>query len=140
MNIDEQVAFLMRGTEYGDEQLKQAMTDELRERLQSAAQEKRPLHVYCGYDPTAPDLHIGHTITMRKLRQLQELGHEVTFLIGNFTSRIGDPSDQNRLRPQLTRRAASPAEEHITLGSAPSKPGSAQRQPVLRSRIDETLS
>ena len=103
MNIEEQVTYLMRGTEYGDEDLKKAMADELRQRLVIAMDEERPLRVYCGYDPTRSDLHLGHTITMRKLRQFQELGHDVTFLIGTYTSLIGDPSDQNKLRPQLTR-------------------------------------
>ena len=102
MNIDEQVTHLMRGTEYGDETLKQAMADELRQRLIEADQEGRPLRVYCGYDPTSTDIHLGHTISMRKLRQFQELGHEVTFLIGTYTSLIGDPSDKDKLRPQLT--------------------------------------
>jgi len=102
MSIDEQVAFLMQGTEYGDEALKEAMQNELRLRLIEAQQEGRPLRVYCGYDPTKPDLHLGHTITMRKLAQFQQLGHEVTFLIGNYTSLIGDPSDKDRLRPILT--------------------------------------
>ncbi|UCD99294.1 MAG: tyrosine--tRNA ligase [Chloroflexota bacterium] len=102
MDIDEQVLYLMRGTEYGDDDLKQAMADELRQRLIEARNEGRALRVYCGYDPTRSDLHLGHTITMRKLRQFQELGHEVTFLIGTYTSLIGDPSDQNKLRPQLT--------------------------------------
>lgn len=102
MNIDEQVEYLMRGTEYGDKDLKQAMKNELRQRLIEAKQETRPLRVYCGYDPTKPDLHLGSTITMRKLRQFQELGHEVTFLIGNYTSLIGDPSDKNKLRPILS--------------------------------------
>lgn len=102
MNIDEQVAYLMRGTEYGDEDLKNSMAEELRQRLIDAQAEGRPLRIYCGYDPTRSDLHLGHTITMRKLRQFQELGHDVTFLIGTYTSLIGDPSDQNKLRPQLT--------------------------------------
>jgi len=102
MDIDEQVAQLMQGTEYGDEALKQAMTDELRQRLIEAQQEGRPLRVYCGYDPRTTDLHLGHTITMRKLRQFQDFGHEVTFLIGTYTSLIGDPSDKDQLRPQLT--------------------------------------
>jgi tyrosyl-tRNA synthetase len=102
MTIDEQVAYLMQGTEYGDKELKQAMTVELGQRLVEADQEGRPLKVYCGYDPTKPDLHLGHTVTMRKLRQFQELGHEVTFLIGTYTSLIGDPSDKDVLRPQLT--------------------------------------
>jgi tyrosyl-tRNA synthetase len=102
MTIDEQVAYLMQGTEYGDEDLKKAMAGELRQRLIEAKQEGRPLRVYCGYDPTKPDLHLGHTITMRKLAQFQELGHEVTFLIGNYTSLIGDPSDKDKLRPILS--------------------------------------
>ncbi|NPV84748.1 MAG: tyrosine--tRNA ligase [Anaerolineae bacterium] len=102
MNIDEQVAYLMQGTEYGDEALAKSMAAELKERLIEAEREKRPLRVYCGYDPRTTDLHIGHTVTMRKLRQFQELGHEVTFLIGNYTSLIGDPSDKDKLRPQLT--------------------------------------
>ncbi len=102
MTIDEQVEYLMRGTEYGDEALKQVMADELRQRLIEAEAEGRPLRVYCGYDPRTADLHLGHTITMRKLRQFQELGHEVVFLIGNYTSLIGDPSDKDVLRPQLT--------------------------------------
>lgn len=104
MSIDEQVALLMQGTEYGDEQLKQAMTDALRERLIQAGKEKRPLRVYCGYDPTSSDLHLGHTITMRKLRQFQELGHAVTFLIGSYTALVGDPSDKNKARPILTQK------------------------------------
>ena len=102
MNIDEQVIYLMRGTEYGDADIKNAMAEELRQRLLEAQEVNRPLQIYCGYDPRTTDLHIGHTITMRKLRQFQELGHEVTFLIGTYTSLIGDPSDKDKLRPQLT--------------------------------------
>lgn len=102
MSIDEQVALLMQGTEYGDDQLKEAMARELKERLSEAEKEQRPLRVYCGFDPRTSDLHLGHTIPMRKLRQFQELGHEVTFLVGNYTSLIGDPSDKDKLRPQLT--------------------------------------
>lgn len=102
MDIELQVATLMQGAEYGDATLKQAMTKELRERLILAEKEGRPLKVYCGYDPTKPDLHLGHTVTMRKLRQFQDLGHDVIFLIGNFTSLVGDPSDKDKLRPILT--------------------------------------
>lgn len=102
MNIDEQVELLMQGTEYGDEVLKEAMTKELRQRLIEAEKEARPLRVYCGYDPTSTDLHLGHTISMRKLRQFQDLGHEVTFLIGSYTALVGDPSDKNKARPILT--------------------------------------
>jgi tyrosyl-tRNA synthetase len=102
MTVEEQVTWLMQGTAYGDEQLKQAMEAELRELLVQADAENRPLRVYCGYDPTSSDLHLGHTITMRKLRQFQELGHEVTFLIGSYTALVGDPSDKNKARPLLT--------------------------------------
>ena len=103
MSIDEQVALLMQGTEYGDEQLKAAMQRELKERLIEAERDKRSLRVYCGFDPTSTDLHLGHTIPMRKLRQFQDLGHEVTFLIGSYTALVGDPSDKNKARPILTQ-------------------------------------
>jgi tyrosyl-tRNA synthetase len=102
VNIEEQVELLMQGTEYGDEELKKAMTNELRQRLLEAQKEGRPLRVYCGYDPTSTDLHLGHTITIRKLRQFQDLGHDVTFLIGSYTALVGDPSDKNKARPMLT--------------------------------------
>lgn len=100
--IDEQVEILMSGAEYGDPETKNTMRRELRERLVEAEAAGRPLRVYCGYDPRKPDLHLGHTITMRKLRQFQEFGHDVTFLIGTFTSLIGDPSDKDKARDQLT--------------------------------------
>jgi tyrosyl-tRNA synthetase len=103
MNIDQQVSYLMRGTDYGDDTTWHAMEKELRERLIEAEKDGRPLQVYCGYDPTKPDLHIGHTVTMRKLSQFQELGHHVIFLIGTYTSLIGDPSDKDKLRPQLSQ-------------------------------------
>ncbi len=103
MNINEQVELLMQGTEYGDEGLRKTMESELRQRLTEAEKEGRKLRVYAGYDPRTADLHIGHTVTMRKLRQFQELGHEVTFLIGTYTSLIGDPSDKDKLRPLLTQ-------------------------------------
>jgi len=100
---DEQVALLMQGTEYGDTQVQRAMAEDLRERLELAARERRPLRIYCGYDPTSADLHLGHTVTMRKLRQFQDLGHQVVFLIGDYTARVGDPSDKDKLRPQLSQ-------------------------------------
>jgi len=102
VNIEEQVELLMQGTEYGDEELKKAMTSELRQRLLAVQKDGRPLRVYCGFDPTHVDLHLGHTIPMRKLRQFQDLGHDVTFLIGTYTALVGDPSDKNKARPVLT--------------------------------------
>lgn len=100
--IDEQLEVLMSGAEYGDPETRENMRRALRERLQEVEQEGRPLRVYCGYDPRKPDLHLGHTITMRKLRQFQDFGHEVIFLVGTFTSLIGDPSDKGEARDQLT--------------------------------------
>lgn len=106
MNINQQVTYLMRGVEYGDPAMYEAMKKELRERLIEAERLGRPLRVYCGYDPRTTDLHIGHTVTMRKLRQFQELGHQVVFVIGTYTALIGDPSDKDKLRPQLTPEEA----------------------------------
>jgi tyrosyl-tRNA synthetase len=101
-SIDEQMAILMRGVDFGDEQIKQVMEGELRERLQEAQHAGRPLRIYCGFDPTTAQLTLGHTVPMRKLRQFQELGHQVIFLIGSFTALIGDPSDRDSARPQQT--------------------------------------
>ncbi|MHB8258456.1 MAG: tyrosine--tRNA ligase [Acidiferrobacterales bacterium] len=91
--VDETLALLRRGA---DEILIEA---ELSERLRSG----RPLRVKAGFDPTAPDLHLGHTVLINKLRQFQELGHEVLFLIGDFTGMIGDPTGKSATRPPLTR-------------------------------------
>ena len=102
LSIDEQLAILMRGVEYGDPQIYEHMREELRERLEESARTGKPLRVYCGYDPTAPDLHLGHTVTMRKLRQFQDLGHQAIFVIGNYTALIGDPSDKDKARPRVS--------------------------------------
>jgi tyrosyl-tRNA synthetase len=98
--IDKQVAIYMQGSEFGDPQIKEMMSRELGDRLAQAQSEERPLRVYCGYDVTAPDIHLGHTITMQRLRRFQEYGHEVTFLVGTFTTLIGDPSDKDQARSQ----------------------------------------
>ncbi|MCB0047145.1 MAG: tyrosine--tRNA ligase [Caldilineaceae bacterium] len=100
--VDEQMRILMRGVDFGDEQTYKNMADELHKRLEKSAAENRPLRVYCGFDPSSPDLHLGHTIPMRKLRQFQELGHHVIFVIGSFTGIIGDPSDKDAARKQQT--------------------------------------
>ena len=100
--VDEQMRILMRGVDFGDAQTYVNMEKELRERLQESYDSGRPLRIYCGYDPSSPDLHLGHTISMRKLRQFQDLGHDVTFLIGSFTGMIGDPSDKESARRQQT--------------------------------------
>ncbi len=92
-NFDNVLAELKRGT---DEILSEA---DLIEKLK----EKRPLKVKLGADPTAPDIHLGHTVVMNKLRQFQNFGHEVIFLIGDFTGMVGDPSGKNSTRPPLTR-------------------------------------
>lgn len=92
---------LMYGAEYGDDKLKETMTAELRKRLIEARDKGRPLRVYAGYDPTRPDLHIGHAISIRKLRQFQDFGHHVIFLVGTFTAQVGDTSDRTSGRPRL---------------------------------------
>jgi tyrosyl-tRNA synthetase len=100
--VAEQMRILMRGVDFGDAQTYANMEKELRERLEQSYTTGRPLRIYCGYDPSSPDLHLGHTISMRKLRQFQDLGHDVTFLIGTFTGMIGDPSDKDSARKQQT--------------------------------------
>jgi tyrosyl-tRNA synthetase len=92
MELEEQLAIIRRGAE------EVLLEDELRERLRQG----RPLRIKAGFDPTAPDLHLGHTVLLNKLRQFQELGHHVIFIIGDFTGRIGDPTGKTVTRPPLT--------------------------------------
>ncbi|ELA09340.1 tyrosyl-tRNA ligase [Moraxella macacae 0408225] len=89
---DEQLKLIMRGVQdiYSQEDLMQKLA------------QKRPLRIKLGMDPTAPDLHLGHTVVLNKLRHFQDLGHEVLFLIGDYTARIGDPSGKNATRPPLS--------------------------------------
>jgi len=93
--VNEQIEIIRRGAE------ELLVESELREKLQAG----RLLRVKAGFDPTAPDLHLGHTVLINKLRQLQDLGHQVLFVIGDFTGMIGDPSGRNATRPPLTREA-----------------------------------
>jgi len=97
MTIDEQLSYLGKGTV---EVIREA---ELRAKLEKSAATGKPLRVKLGADPTAPDIHLGHTVVIRKLRAFQDLGHIAIFLIGDFTGMIGDPSGKNATRPQLTR-------------------------------------
>lgn len=77
-------------------------TADIRAKLESAAQQKRPLNIKLGLDPSAPDIHLGHSVVLRKIRQLQELGHHATIIIGDYTGRIGDPTGKSKTRRQLT--------------------------------------
>jgi tyrosyl-tRNA synthetase len=95
--VDEQLDLLQKGAA---EIIRVA---DLRERLEEARKTGRPLRIKAGFDPTAPDLHLGHTVLMRKLRHFQQLGHQVIFLVGDFTSLIGDPTGRNVTRKPLTR-------------------------------------
>ncbi len=104
--VEEQLSILMRGVDFGDAKTYKNMEAELRQRLEASRKSGRPLRVYCGYDPTSPDLHLGHTVTMRKLRQFQDLGHHAIFLIGTFTGIVGDPSDKESARPQQSMEEA----------------------------------
>src|ERR1700692_2375282 len=91
-NLEEQITELKRGA------VDLIQEAELRKRIERG----RPLKVKAGFDPTAPDLHLGHTVLINKLRQFQQFGHDVIFLIGDFTGMIGDPTGKNATRPRLT--------------------------------------
>jgi tyrosyl-tRNA synthetase len=95
--VDEQLAYIKKGAA---EIIRET---ELRERLEKSLKTGKPLRVKAGFDPTAPDLHVGHTVLLRKLKHFQDLGHTVIFLIGDFTGMIGDPTGRSATRPPLTR-------------------------------------
>ncbi len=99
MDLDERLAYLTRGC------VDVVRAAELRARLALAQDEGRPLVVKVGFDPTAPDLHLGHTVLIRKMKHFQDLGHTVIFLIGDFTGLIGDPTGRSKTRPPLTPEA-----------------------------------
>ena len=96
MTINEQVAYLTKGAS------ETISEDELRAKLIQSGKTGKPLTVKVGFDPTAPDLHLGHTVLIRKMKHFQDLGHRVIFLIGDFTGAIGDPTGRNKTRPPLT--------------------------------------
>jgi len=97
MDIQQQLALLSRGT------LEVLPKGGLEAKLTLAEKENRPLRIKAGFDPTAPDLHLGHTVLLEKLRQFQQCGHQVVFLIGDFTGMIGDPTGKNETRPPLSK-------------------------------------
>lgn len=97
MSIEEQLAYLKKGL------AEIIREEELRERLVESQKTGRPLRVKAGFDPTAPDLHLGHTVLLRKMKHFQDLGHTVIFLIGDMTGFIGDPTGRNIMRPPMTR-------------------------------------
>ncbi len=97
-NIDEQLSIIKRGA------VEIFSEEELRKKLEQSIKARRPLKIKAGFDPTAPDLHLGHTVLLRKLRQFQDLGHQVYFLIGDFTGQIGDPTGRSEIRKQLTKQ------------------------------------
>jgi tyrosyl-tRNA synthetase len=94
---DEQLAYLRKGV------AEIIREDELKAKLEKSAKEEKPLRVYLGVDPTAPDIHLGHTVVLRKLKQFQDMGHTAIFLIGDFSAMIGDPTGQSETRPPLSR-------------------------------------
>ncbi len=96
MDIKEELRIIKRGIE------EIISEEELIKKLEKSRKEKRPLRIKQGFDPNAPDIHLGHTVGLRKMRQFQDLGHDVYFLIGDFTGMIGDPSGQTVTRKQLT--------------------------------------
>ncbi len=94
--VDEQLTLIKQGCQ---EIIRE---EELKARLEKAIATGKPLRVKAGFDPTAPDLHLGHTVLIQKLKHFQDLGHQVIFLIGDFTGLIGDPSGKSETRPPLT--------------------------------------
>ena len=115
--VDEQITILMRGVDFGDAQTYKNMEAELRERRRSLA--VGPCVSTAATIPLSPDLHLGHTVSMRKLRQFQDLGHEVAFLIGTFTGLIGDPSDKDGARPQQTMNEVMEQRPHLRRAGLP---------------------
>ncbi|MGE0882690.1 MAG: tyrosine--tRNA ligase [Blastocatellales bacterium] len=97
MTLDEQIAFLTKGC------VDVIPAEELKKKLEKSAATGRRLRIKLGADPTAPDIHLGHSVVIRKMKAFQELGHDVIFLIGDFTGMIGDPTGRNTTRPPLTR-------------------------------------
>ena len=97
MTIDEQFEYLRKGC------VEIISEKELRSRLEECVQQRRPLRVKAGFDPTTPDIHLGHTVLMRKMKHFQDLGHTAVFLIGDVTASIGDPTGRNTTRPPMTR-------------------------------------
>ena len=97
MTLQEQIAYLVRGC------VDVVRESELRGKLERSIESGKPLTVKVGFDPTAPDLHLGHTVLLRKMKHFQDLGHRVIFLIGDFTGLIGDPTGRSKTRPPLTR-------------------------------------
>src|SRR6185503_10011248 len=98
MTIDEQITFLRKGS------VDCIPEEELRRKLERSTKTGKPLRVKAGFDPTAPDIHLGHTVLIRNMRHFQQLGHTVIFLIGDFTGMIGDPTGRSATRPALTRK------------------------------------
>lgn len=96
IDVEKQLALIKRGC------VEIVSEEELLLKLKESQKNKRPLHIKAGFDPTAPDIHLGHTVLLTKLRQFQDLGHIVFLIIGDFTARIGDPSGQDKLRPPLS--------------------------------------
>jgi len=99
MSVDEVVQKISRGT------TEIINIDNLKKKLHEVIKTKRPLRIKAGFDPTAPDIHLGHVVLLKKLRQFQDLGHKVFFLIGDFTAQIGDPTGRDQIRPKLDKKA-----------------------------------
>ena len=117
--VDQQLEVLSRGSmDLVDE-------EQLKDKLHRSRKSGRPLTIKAGFDPSAPDLHLGHTVLLEKMHQFQQLGHRVVFVIGDFTGMIGDPTGKKATRPQLTR-------EEIGETSRPTKDRSTRFSTVMR--------
>ena len=106
--VDKQLELISRGTE------EVIPLKDLRKKLEKSIKDNKPLTIKLGCDPSRPDLHIGHSVVLQKLRDFQDLGHQAVLVIGDFTAMIGDPSERNKTRPQLTlEEAKANAESYI---------------------------
>ena len=106
--VEEQLAYLRKGS------AEVIREDELKARIENSIKTGKPLRVKLGVDPTAPDIHLGHTVVLRKLKQFQDLGHTAIFLIGDFSAMVGDPTGRSETRPPLTREQVERTRKRIS--------------------------
>ena len=117
LSLDKQLEVIRRGV------VEIVPENELVDKLKHSIESGKPLRIKLGLDPTAPDIHLGHTVVLQKLKQFQELGHQVTIILGDFTARIGDPTGRSETRKQLTEEQVLPMPAHTRSRSLDSRPG-----------------
>jgi hypothetical protein len=126
--VQEQFSYLQKGA------AEIIREDELKSKLEKSVKEQKPLRVYLGVDPTAPDIHLGHTVVLRKLKQFQDMGHTAVFLIGDFSAMIGDPTGQSETRAALGARTSGREREDLSRTSV-QDPGQEEDGGTLQQRV-----